>query len=99
MSEWIDIGNEMTEMTVAGGVKAPTKWYPHLDVDLKTAPELSGDVGDEVVYHIKGKIVSKRIDEQSKVQCMEVRSIKLPEAKTVKNEADEALSSLSRKRY
>lgn len=97
MAEWKDMGSEPMEL--AEGVQE-RKYYPHLDIDLKKNPELSKDIGEECVFLVKAKIVSKRMDEQSKVQCVEVREIAVPAEEKPKNEADEILESLQKgKRY
>lgn len=98
MNDWIDMGHTMEQ--IAPGVAESRKWYPSLDIDLKKAPELSKDVGETCVFLVKGKVVSKRLDEQSKSQSIEIREISVPEREKSRNEADEALESLkSSRRY
>jgi len=83
--------------------EAAPQFFPSLhSIDLRKFPDLDMDVGTEVIFVVKGKIESKRMDETSKTASIEVREIGTADFATtkisVKNEADESLEKLKTSR-
>lgn len=100
MPDFKDIGVSYGKTDIAAVPQQKDKYYPHIEINLKECPELNKDIGEECIFLVKAKVVSKRLDENSKTMSLEVREIAPNYSEKSKNEADQALDDLKNgKRY
>lgn len=66
-----DMAEKMSEVTAPSGGNEKKKYYPSQRLSSEQIPEIENyDVGDEIVLHISGKVVSKREEEKNgKIIC------------------------------